>query len=152
MVRQGPTDRPRIGEFDETNVGLYRRAKTAHERPVSVQAGQIDERVFGGIAVNADMERVHLIAVFADDEDGATGGADDFFGGAAEEHMFQGAVAVGADDDEVGFAVLGDARDFFPGRAVANDGGCGDGGGDFLLRESGEFRGGVFFNFALELF
>ena len=117
-----------------------------------MQAGEVNERRLGLIAVDADLERVHLIAVFADDEDRATGGANDFFGGAAEEHVFQGAVAVGADNDEVGFAILGDARDLFPGRAMANDGGCGDGGRDFLLRESGEFCGGVLLDFALELF
>ena len=117
-----------------------------------MQARQIDERGFGWIAVDADLQRFHLIAVFADDENGTASRANNFFGGATEEHLFQGAVAVGPDDDEVSFAVFGDASDLFPGRAVTNDGGRGDGGGDFFLRERGEFRGGVCLDFALELF
>jgi len=69
-------------------------------------------------------------AWLADGEDGAGGMADDAFGGAAEEDMFEAGIAVGAEDDEVGGEGVGGIGNFGMGVPDADEGFAGDVLGD----------------------
>ncbi len=80
----------------------------------------------------------------ADGEDGASGVADDAFGGAADEDFFQASEAVGGHDDEVGFGGLGGVDDFDEGFAEGDDGFGGNVGIDVAGAEFFEAGAGLF--------
>jgi hypothetical protein len=62
-----------------------------------------------------------IVFALSDDEHRTRGVSYDPFGGTAQKHMFQAGMAVSRDDDQVGFAIAGEVRDYFKGGAHSND-------------------------------
>ena len=65
VIVQGPGHRARVSELNKPDTTRDRRAKTAHQRPIAVHAGQINQRRQQRVAVDADLEFVSHLRPFA---------------------------------------------------------------------------------------
>jgi hypothetical protein len=80
------------------------RKKVAHRSQETTKGPPLSDPVFA----------------FSDDEHRTRGVSYDPFGGASHEHMLEAGMAMGRDDDQVGFAIVRDVGDYFEGRAQSH--------------------------------
>ena len=56
IIRERPRERARVSDFDEAHLAREPRTQAADERPISVNARQVNQRGQRRIAVNAELE------------------------------------------------------------------------------------------------